>query len=261
MKKVLCLTLAFAMLACCFPAFAEIADVETTNRVVINPDEPADISEISKALESAEEIAAPERPASLDQYKKEINGEETDPSRAVTGDSVFISGNSYTVMLPGALTFHYTAPSNVLVLTQDIIQQSSLYSNLYQNPKQICDSFIQEGMHLNLYDINTKTDMYFYVYCSSLANVYSNANNLTEQEAVYIINYLGTMDDYFRPCTEAIYGYAGGNVWLIGDARSTVQKLFLCTFVNGLEVWGVVPAKTDAEYNAVIDMLDTLVIN
>ena len=94
-----------------------------------------------------------------------------------------------------------------------------------------------------------------------MASLFPNANSMTEENIVFLINYFFTQEDYFGSCTEATYGYAGGNVWMIGDARSTMQRIYLCTHVNGLEVWGVVSAKTDADYNAVIDMLYSLVIN
>ena len=261
MRKVLCFILASVMTMCCFSALAEAAETEKLNTVVITPDGTDDFSEITKKL-GTDSITVPDRPSAIDSYTKDIQEEtEENVTKAATKDTVVINGNTYTVMLGNAMTFHYVAPSNVIVLTQDLAQQSALYAQIYKNPKQVVDSFIQEGMHLNLFDKNTNADAYFYVYASDTAKVFPNANVLTEEEAVYIIKYFFSLDDYFGHCKEATYGYAGGNVWLIGDARSTVERIFLCTFVNGLEVWGVVPAKTDAQYNAVVDMLNYLSIN
>ena len=261
MRKALCILLTVAMTVCCLSALAEEPETVKLNPVVVVPDEAEDFSEIAKKI-GIDSITPPSRPTAIDSYTKDIT-EETDENitKAVTGDTVNINGNYYKVMLGNVLTFQYTAPSNVIVLTQDLARQSALYAQLYKNPKQTADSFIAEGMHLNLYDIRTYADAYFYVYESDISKAYWDSNLLTDDEAVHIIRYFFTLDDYFGFCKDATYGYAGGNVWLIGDARATTGKIFLCAFVNGLEIWGVVQAKTDEQYNALVDMLSCLSIS
>lgn len=263
MKKTLCLALSLVLSVCCFSAFAEaeIPETEEINMVVVTPDGSSDFSEIVNKL-GTDTITAPERPAEVDSFSKDASaGGDEDVSKAVTADTVTINGNSYTVQLPGVMTFHYTAPSNVLVLTQDVAQQSALFASLYQNPKQAADNFINNSMHLNLYDTNTGADLFLFVYRTDVASVYTNSNNLTVDEAEYLIKYFFSLDSYFGKCPEATYGYAGGNVWLIGDATSTLQKVFFVAFVNGFEVWGELMSANPDRYNAAIDMLNTLIID
>ena len=263
MKKLLCLALSLVLSVCCFSAFAEteVPETEKINMVVVTPDGSSDFSEIINKL-GTDTITAPERPAEIDSFSKGATaGGDEDVSKAVTVDTVTITGNSYTIQVPGVMTFHYTAPSNVLVLTQDVVQQSALYASLYQNPKEMADTFINNYMHLNLYDTNTGADLYLFLYQSDIANVYRNSNNLTVDEAEYLIKYFFTLDSYFGKCSEATFGYAGGNVWLIGDATSTLQKVFFVAFVNGYEVWGELPSANADKFNAVVDMLSTLIID
>lgn len=209
-----------------------------------------------------DEVEAPERAGIGDVEEKKAIGEApAAEDKAITSDIVFVNNNDYTVLLPIGLTFHYRAPSDVYVFTQDLAQQSALYAACYSSPREVVDHFIDSGMHCDIYDDASGVDIFLHVYNTSLAALYGNSGSLTGEEADYLASYMLTSGDYMLNCSEIVYGWDGGNMWFVGDRCAYDGTVVLCTFVGGYEVFGVVKAGGVAEYNRIIDLLDYLTIS
>ena len=254
MKKLICMLLIAALCCAITPALAE--EIGALGDVTITPS-------AEKGLSLDFEGEAPERSTGDELIAKtdDIKAAEDDVTRAGTTDTVTISGNQYTVATPYNVTFNYTAPAGTYVLTQDYVQQAALFAQFYNDPQAAYNSFVQSKVHLNMYDPNTRTDVYLRVCDTPLAQQFPNANMLTVDQATSIVEFMFTRPEYFLNCTEAVFGWAGGNVWFVGDARSTTGEIVLSTFVNGHEVWENVKANSDAQYDKVIEMLNCLTIS
>ena len=253
MKKLISLLLVAAMLCLGACAFAEGTLRGLSDQIV---------PEGEARTFNPDDLEAPERAIDGDPEPKMAFEEmPEDASKALTGDVVIIAGNSYTALLPNGLCFRYNAPENVIVLTQDLSQQNTLYTMCYQSPSEVNNHFISDGMHFNIYDRTYGTDIYLYVCNSQLASLYGNSNSLTTDEADYIANYMLTDKDYMLNCSDIVYGWAGGNVWFLGDRRAYDGKIVLSTFVGGMEIYSYVSAATDADYNRLVDLLDCLTIS
>ena len=253
MKKLICMLLIAALCCAVVPALAE--EIGALGDVTVTPS-------AEKGLGLDVENEAPERNAETDLIAKsdDIKAAEDDATRAGAGDTVTISGNQYTVITPYNVTFSYTAPAGTYVLTQDYVQQASLFAQFYSDPQAAYNNFVQNKVHLNMYDPATRTDVYLRVCDTPLAQQFPNANALTAEQATAIVEFMFTRPEYFQNCTEAVFGWAGGNVWFVGDARTTTGEIVLSTFVNGHEVWENVKATTDAQYDKVIEMLNCLTV-
>ena len=254
MKKLICMLLIAALCCALAPAMAE--EIGALGDVTVTP-------AAEKGLSLDVEGEAPERSAG-DELIAKVDGAkaaEDDVTRAGTTDTVTISGNQYTVVTPYNVTFNYTAPAGTYVLTQDYVQQAALFAQFYNDPQAAYNGFVQGKVHLNMYDPGTRTDVYLRVCDTPLAQQFPNANMLTAEQATAIAEFMFTRTEYFANCTEAVFGWAGGNIWFVGDARSTTGEIVLSTFVNGHEVWENVKANSDAQYDKVIEMLNCLTIS
>ena len=205
---------------------------------------------------------APERVGGDDEAKQITDAlPQAEADKAISTDLVLITNNDYMVMIPGGLTFRYRAPGNVYVLTQDLNQQSALFAACYASPQEAADHFINTNMHCNIYDDSTGLDIYLRVYITSLGISVGNAGALTNEEAMRIADSMLSSDEYMRNCTDVSYGWAGGNMWFVGDRRSVDNTVVLCTFVGGQEIFSTVRATTDADYNRIVDLLEYLTIS
>ena len=260
-KKRIGILMMLCMMLVVFSAAGETA--ADNNALVVKSIDPVGepAGQVTRELDPAI-ITAPERPSGIEEYEKKAAGPADEgTTKAVTGDIVSINENSYNVILPCGMTFSYIAPgSNVYALTQDLLKQSALYNQFYKSPKEQADKFISQGMHFNIYDSANDVDIYLYVFTSDIASLYANSNRLTVDEVEYIINYMFTDAGYFKDCSSADYGWVGGNVWMVGDARSTGNGAKLCAFVGGLEIFGYTNVKTDAQYNRMLELLENLTI-
>ena len=253
MKKLVSLLLVAAILCLGGCAFAE-----STLRGL--SDQP--MPEGETRTFNPDDLEAPERAIDGDPEPKAAFEEiPEDETKAISSDVVVINGNNYTVLLPEGLCFRFNAPANVVVLTQDLYQQSTLYSVCYQSPSSVNNDFISSGMHFNIYDNARGTDIYLYVCRSQLARLYNDSSTLSDDEANYLANYMLTDKDYMLNCSDIVYGWAGGNVWFVGDRRAYDGRVVLSTFVGGMEVYSYVKATTDADYNNIVDLLNCLTIS
>ena len=255
MKKLLCMLLIAALCCAVVPTLAEETDIGALGSVTVTPS-------AEKSFGIALEGDMPERSLLDDSIAKaDIGKAADDVTRATTSDSVSISGNQFTVRTPYNVTFSYTAPSGVYVLTQDYNQQRDLFNQFYNDPQGVCNQFIERGMHINMYDAASRVDVYLYLYDTPVAAAFPNANSMSSADAEALVGYMFTDSGYFLNCTEAVFGWAGGNVWFVGDGRTVDGYVVLCTFVNGREIYSRVKVSSDSEYNTIIRLLENLTIS
>ena len=176
---------------------------------------------------------------------------------AVTTDKVTLTDSSIIVKTADGLYFSYQYPNeNVIAISQDLQQQSYLYLVCYSsNMTQTCANFIEKGMHLNIFDIESLTDIYFYTAPSTLSTIVQNLTSLTEAD-VLVVEQL-VKDNYFPDAESVTTGMIGNNLWFFADYGSAGM---LVTFVNGIEILGVFQYQTDNGAAVGLSLLDTLTI-
>ena len=181
----------------------------------------------------------------------ETPGSGKDPGmRAYSAaDSVVISGNSYSVVTPEGIAITYTAPnSNVYCLTQDLANQYPLYDAFYSSPVSICAQFIDTGMHLNIFDVSTQSDVYVFVSSADWAN-------LSDVEANIVMDYLTQYA--ISGVQDATVGTAGDNIYFY---VRTADEVYLVTSVNGYQVYVCFAAPNQDAVLAGLSLLDNLSI-
>ncbi len=246
MKKLFSVFLAIMMLFSMSLAAAEEAALKPLE---VSTEEAVELPDLSG-------ITAPDYDAYMEEDKGDIS-----IKGLVTHDTVAISGSQYQVLTPTGILFTYTAPSGVVALTQDYVQQATLFSSYYSNPLEVVSKWIDNGMHLNVYYSTNDVDVFIYVFDTPMAQIFQNSNNMTQQEADYLFSYMQTDDEYIKGATSGTYGWLGGNVWFLGDMRATKGVVRLFSFVGGKEIYAYAKITSDTQYDNVIDMLDTLIIS
>ena len=178
----------------------------------------------------------------------------------LTQDVVTINGNSYKVVLPSGVTMEFTANGNCIALTQDLIQQSDLFVRLYQNPAEVIDRWINSELHLNIFDTDTKLDLYIHAAPSSLAVIYPDSSRLEEEEANHIIEFMKGQPRYFQGASDVACGWIGKNVWFLGDMRAVDGTVTLVSFVGGQEIYAYARIESEVQYSSLLAHLENLVI-
>ncbi len=228
MKKILCFVLIFTLLSCNAYAFAE-SDLETQLAGVTG----------GLALPDSELI------------EKEFLDRSFETEST---DNVQITNDSVVIETENGLTISYTLPNeNVIFLTQDILQQSILYLYCYQDAMEAVSGFIADGMHLNIFDFETQTDIYLYTEETSLSYVVQNASALSEADALLVQQVVSQM------CGGASVtpGTIGNNLWFFVDLES---RGILVTYVNGVQIV-VSFSYVDDSPVAALTLLDNLSIS
>ena len=176
---------------------------------------------------------------------------------ATVSDMVEINGNSYAVITAEGIAIAYQAPSDVLVLTQDYLRQAELYSLCYSNPLNAAAEFVEDGTHLNIYDVETGVDIYVDIGTDDWAYIYPDTLNMTDSQ-------IDAVNAYF--CRSGLsnanytFGKAGENAYFFYDASRNYGKVYMFSSVGGYEIRIYYKAKNNAEVNKGLELLRNLKI-
>lgn len=229
MKKLLAVLLALVLCFACVPgAFAEEAALADDNSLM----DPAVI--VAKSEEAAKKAST-------------------------LSDMVEISENGYAVITGEGLGVAYVLPSDlVYVLTQDYLHQADVYARFYEDPLSIASGFIQNGMHLNVYDPINDVDLYVYITPSDWAALYPNTDNLSDNDVEFLQAYFNRNGG--SGARNTVYGGAGGNKWFFFDFSNTNGLVYLMGSVSGYQIKVEYSAKTDAQVSRGLELLEGLTI-
>ena len=150
-----------------------------------------------------------------------------------TTDEVTILEDSVRILTEDGLSISYVRPTqNVVTLTQDLEQQTLLYLLFYSNNLRAkAAEYIEEGMHLNVYDLDSDTDIYIYTEATLLSSLAPNLTAMSEDDVVVIQNYLKNND--LAGANSVTAGMIGSNLWIFADYGTAAIML---TFVNGIQI-------------------------
>ena len=150
-----------------------------------------------------------------------------------TTDEVTITDESVLILTEDGLAICYERPSErVITLTQDLDQQALLYLLFYsQNVSAKAAEYIEKGMHLNIFDLDTETDIYLYTEETLLSSIVPNLSAMSEDDVTVIMNYLKNTE--FADTNSVTAGMIGNNLWIFADYGTAGVMI---TFVNGIQV-------------------------
>ena len=111
-------------------------------------------------------------------------------------------------------------------------QQALLYPLFYSgNVTAKANEFVENGMHLNIYDPESETDIYLYTEESLVASIVPNLSAMSEDDVEVVQYYL--KDSFFDGANSVTAGMIGNNLWIFGDYGTAG---LMVTFVNGIQV-------------------------
>ena len=166
---------------------------------------------------------------------------------------------SVTVVTLEGLQISFTYPSegNIFVLTQDYLSQASLYMALYgNNAMEVANRFIENGMHLNIFDYDNSLDLYLYVESASWATLFPNSSALSTEEAEYLMAYM--KENGFSIADQAMFGTVGGNAYFFFDCTSQNGMTILLTSVGGYSIWIRYNTASTSDVTRGLELLKTL---
>ena len=151
-----------------------------------------------------------------------------------TTDVVTLSDTGIEVKTEDGLRISYTYPNeDVVGLSQDLMQQSFLYLLFFSdNMSSVANEFVEDGMHLNIYDFQSGMDIYLYAGTCTLSALVPDLNALSESDVLVIENLLAT--NYFEDAVSISTGMVGSNLWIFADYGNGG---YVVTYVNGVEVF------------------------
>ena len=150
-----------------------------------------------------------------------------------TTDNVSLTDSSIVIRTADGLYISYVCPTEyVIPLSQDLMQQASLYLAWYPNNMSgQATEFINQGMHLSIYDYETQTDIYIYAYETPFAQTVQNMTSLSDADVMVVQAVL--TESAFSEAKSVVTGFIGNNLWIFADYGTAGEML---TFVNGLTV-------------------------
>ena len=117
-------------------------------------------------------------------------------------------------------------------MTQDLDQQTLVYLLLFSsNVRAKAAEFIEDGIHLNIYDFDSGTDIFIYTEETVLSMLVPNLNAMSEDDVDVIMNYLKNND--LQGADSITAGMIGNNLWLFADYGTAA---IMVTFVNGIQI-------------------------
>ena len=205
MKKPLCIILAIAMLLSINVFALAESNLETT---------------LSNIEVGAPQISSPTEKNMMDRS-----------DFTQTTDVVSLTDSSIVIRTADGLYFSYVCPSeNVVTLSQDVMQQANLYLIFYTNNMTgQAATFIEQGMHLNIFDFDTQTDIYLFASATPLSQALQNLTSYSEADVKVLESMLA--ESWFEGANSVTTGMIGNNLWIFGDYGTAGDML---TFVNGL---------------------------
>ena len=210
-----------------------------------------DANAAGEAVEGAADV--------IDGY--EIMDAKTGMTRAGRYDSVVIDGSEYSVITAENIEILYrqSKGNNAYCLTQDYVAQHELYEQFYSSPIATVQHFIETGMHFNIYDEESGVDIFLYIGEAAWAAAYPNVSRLDAEEALELLEAMNQSWETFQSAADTQVGWLGGNVYFYANARRS-GTVHLLTTVNGYEVYVRYEAKTGAEVNRGLALLEDLTI-
>lgn len=150
-----------------------------------------------------------------------------------TADEVTITDAGVLILTEDGLAISYEPPTeNVVAVTQDLDQQTLLYLLLYSsNLKAKAEEYIEDGIHLNIYDFDSGTDIFLYTEETVLSMLVPNLTAMSEDDVAVIQNFL--KNNEFEGADSITAGMIGNNLWFFADYGTMGVMV---TFVNGMQV-------------------------
>lgn len=221
------------------------------------------ILRVSLVLFSARSVMA-EEPAIMDdptiaQAAAFEAKEDAAADRAASrSDVVEIDGNQYAVVTGENIGIAYEAPEGVYVLTQDYVRQADLFDRFYNDPLSAASSFVENGMHMNIYDSENKVDIFIYISTADWASLYPDAADLDDDE-------VELLDAYFRRngldvAQDYTFGKAGNNCYFFYNCLDADQDVWMMTSVGGYQIRVVYDVKTMDQVVRGLELLEGLTI-
>lgn len=156
-----------------------------------------------------------------------------DSTAVRTADEVTITDAGVLILTEDGLAISYEPPTeNVVAVTQDLDQQTLLYLLLYSsNLKAKAEEYIEDGIHLNIYDFDSGTDIFLYTEETVLSMLVPNLTAMSEDDVAVIQNFL--KNNEFEGADSITAGMIGNNLWFFADYGTMGAMV---TFVNGMQV-------------------------
>lgn len=156
-----------------------------------------------------------------------------DSTAVRTADEVTITDAGVLILTEDGLAISYEPPTeNVVAVTQDLDQQTLLYLLLYSsNLKAKAEEYIEDGIHLNIYDFDSGTDIFLYTEETVLSMLVPNLTAMSEDDVAVIQNFL--KNNEFEGADSITAGMIGNNLWFFADYGTMGVMV---TFVNGMQV-------------------------
>ena len=175
-----------------------------------------------------------------------------------TTDEVTLTDTGVLVLTEDGLAISYERPTdNVVALTQDLDQQTLLYLLLFSsNLRAKAAEFIEQGIHMDIYDFDTGTDIFIYTEETLMSMLVPNLTAMSEDDVAVIQNYLKNTE--FEGANSVTAGMIGNNLWIFGDYGTAGIML---TFVNGMQVACIFRYVDDSGPITGLTLLDSLTVS
>ena len=176
----------------------------------------------------------------------------------MTTDEVTLTDTGVLVLTEDGLLIAYERPTdNVVVLTQDLDQQTLLYLLLFSsNLRAKAAEFIEQGIHMDIYDFDSGTDIFIYTEETLMSMLVSNLTAMSEDDVAVIQNYLKKTE--FEGANSVTAGMIGNNLWFFGDYGTAGIML---TFVNGIQIACIFRYVDDSGPVTGLTLLDSLSVS
>lgn len=173
----------------------------------------------------------------------------------MTTDEVTLTDTGVLVLTEDGLLIAYERPTdNVVVLTQDLDQQTLLYLLLFSsNLRAKAAEFIEQGIHMDIYDFDSGTDIFIYTEETLMSMLVPNLTAMSEDDVAVIQNYLKKTE--FEGANSVTAGMIGNNLWFFGDYGTAGIML---TFVNGIQIACIFRYVDDSGPVTGLTLLDSL---
>ena len=175
-----------------------------------------------------------------------------------TTDEVTLTDTGVLVLTEDGLLVAYERPTdNVVVLTQDLDQQTLLYLLLFSsNLRAKAAEFIEQGIHMDIYDFDSGTDIFIYTEETLMSMLVPNLTAMSEDDVAVIQNYLKKTE--FEGANSVTAGMIGNNLWFFGDYGTAGIML---TFVNGIQIACIFRYVDDSGPVTGLTLLDSLSVS
>ena len=175
-----------------------------------------------------------------------------------TTDEVTLTDTGVLVLTEDGLLIAYERPTDdVVVLTQDLDQQTLLYLLLFSsNLRAKAAEFIEQGIHMDIYDFDSGTDIFIYTEETLMSMLVPNLTAMSEDDVAVIQNYLKKTE--FEGANSVTAGMIGNNLWFFGDYGTAGIML---TFVNGIQIACIFRYVDDSGPVTGLTLLDSLSVS